>query len=345
MKTAPAHIATRQAFTLIELLVVIAIIAILIALLLPAVQQAREAARRTQCKNNLKQLGLALHNYHDIHKGFPISFTDTVSSGGPLRDGGWAWDARILPQLDQAPIFNSLNFSLPPYGKDASAGNIAAIGTMLPALKCPSDTKPDTRPINQANQYGCAAAATSSYMASAGAFDGDACDDTTSTMIQVPVRNNGLFIVNTSHNIARITDGTSNTFAVGEVTYIPNGVDGTGANYGSDRNFQFGNITTSGGPNCNQLGVNNNGSANHVRFTRHKLNGPLLNSAALQKSFHSQHIGGAQFLMADGAVRFVSENIEHTGTNWTAAPDNTNGPYGTYQRLSAISDGQVVGEF
>ena len=100
----------KKGFTLIELLVVIAIIAILIALLLPAVQQAREAARRTQCKNNLKQVGLALHNYHDVALSFPIgSNASNTNSNG---DGHWgvSWWARILPYADQAPLYNTLQF-------------------------------------------------------------------------------------------------------------------------------------------------------------------------------------------------------------------------------------------
>ncbi|MFG0295400.1 MAG: DUF1559 domain-containing protein, partial [Maioricimonas sp. JB045] len=110
------HTSRRRGFTLIELLVVIAIIAILVALLLPAVQQAREAARRSQCKNNLKQIGLALHNYHDTHGSFPpgyiaryVSATDPASAEtGP----GFAWGTMILPFLDQSPTYNQLNFSL-----------------------------------------------------------------------------------------------------------------------------------------------------------------------------------------------------------------------------------------
>src|SRR6187397_1757547 len=101
-------------FTLIELLVVIAIIAVLIALLLTAVQQAREAARRSQCKNNLKQIGLALHNYHDVANGLPQGWIGVNAMGQPFVDGGngWGWAARILPQMDQAPLYNTLNFSL-----------------------------------------------------------------------------------------------------------------------------------------------------------------------------------------------------------------------------------------
>lgn len=100
----------RRGFTLIELLVVIAIIAVLVALLLPAVQQAREAARRSSCKNNMKQLGLALHNYHDTHFSFPPGYLDQDSYGGfgfvDINQGHWAWSASLLPFLDQAPLYN-----------------------------------------------------------------------------------------------------------------------------------------------------------------------------------------------------------------------------------------------
>ena len=107
----PRRNAVARGFTLVELLVVIAIIAVLIALLLPAVQQAREAARRTQCKNNLKQIGLALHNYHDNYNALPPGWIG-VTNGGPDIYGlnGWGWASRILPQIDQSPLYNQLNF-------------------------------------------------------------------------------------------------------------------------------------------------------------------------------------------------------------------------------------------
>ena len=146
----------RKGFTLIELLVVIAIIAVLIALLLPAVQQAREAARRTQCKNNLKQIGLASHNYLDTFGRFPIN-SDGRSIAGPASGGGscggttvanFGWVARILPQFDQAPLFNQINFSdqTPnPVGNAAgwcSPNNLPATSTVLTAMLCPSNPQP-----------------------------------------------------------------------------------------------------------------------------------------------------------------------------------------------------------
>src|SRR5437868_1293601 len=152
----------NRGFTLIELLVVIAIIAILIALLLPAVQQAREAARRTQCKNHLKQLGLALHNYNDVYRVFPIGhqyrFTGWSWSGSgalPTPHGGKGWSlfAYLLPYMDQAPLYNQLNFNLSVAGVREAAGSPAGtvidggankklVASIVPWARCPSGTSP-----------------------------------------------------------------------------------------------------------------------------------------------------------------------------------------------------------
>jgi prepilin-type N-terminal cleavage/methylation domain-containing protein/prepilin-type processing-associated H-X9-DG protein len=331
----------RRAFTLIELLVVIAIIAVLIALLLPAVQQAREAARRTQCRNNLKQIGIALHNYHDSNKVFPMGFSDAVW-GSAETFGGWAWGAAILPYMDQGPLFNQFDFNATPY---SLGGNQALMATPLTAFSCASDVKPPLTPNNQGNAAGgkgTKATATTSYMGCGGPFGGDPC--MASGTIPVPdPRNIGLFAVNSSNSFRNITDGSSNVFAVGEVRWIPNGLDATGDAYGSDHQFVFGNVTTGGGPNCNNNGPTTNGVHNHVRWTSQKMNGPLLGANNLERAFHSAHTGGAHFLMCDGSVRFVSENIDHTSTNYTV--NKLNGPYGTYQRLAGINDGQVVSDF
>ena len=334
-----------RGFTLIELLVVIAIIAVLIALLLPAVQQAREAARRTQCRNNLKQIGIALHNYHDANQVFPMGLSDTVWGNSEITGDGWAWGAAILPFLDQAPLFNQFNFNTNPY---AVSGNQALGATPLAAFSCPSDIKPSVSPNNPGSAAagkGTTAVATSSYQGCGGPFEGAPClaGGSTGTVPVPDPRNIGLFLVNTCNSFRNITDGTSNVFAVGEVRWIPNGVDSTSAAYGSDRQFIYGHVTTGGGPKCDNNGVNNNGFHVHVRYTRSKMNGPLLNASNLERSFHSTHVGGAHFLMCDGSVRFVSENIDHSAANYTAAI--LNGPYGTYQRLAGINDGQIVSDF
>ncbi|MDP1798492.1 MAG: DUF1559 domain-containing protein [Planctomycetaceae bacterium] len=343
-----------RGFTLIELLVVIAIIAILIALLLPAVQQAREAARRTQCRNNLKQIGLALHNYHDNFSVFPMGYSD-VRAGNTERIGsGWSWATFILPQIDQAPLYNQFNFNTTPYANTLGATaipNQSLMATALTAFSCPSDVKPATvanngGAANVAAGQGVAAIATTSYVGSRGAFNGVHCAENAANNPQITVdaRNNGLLIVNGKRGMRDITDGTSNVFAVGEVRWIPLITDINGvANVGSVRQFIFGNITTGGGPDCVNNGPANNGPHLHLRAAHQKLNGPLLDASNLHRNFHSTHVGGAHFLMGDGAVKFVSENIENTATGYSAA--TVNGPYGTYQRLGAINDGQVVGEF
>ena len=138
----------KKGFTLIELLVVIAIIAILIALLLPAVQQAREAARRSQCKNNLKQVGLGLMNYHDVHKTLPPGVTVATGSG---VSNGLAWTYHILPFFDQAPLFKKYNSKIAYTNNTGNPNNAALSGTILTAARCPSDAGPDQDPSGNAN--------------------------------------------------------------------------------------------------------------------------------------------------------------------------------------------------
>ncbi|MDQ3331583.1 MAG: DUF1559 domain-containing protein, partial [Planctomycetota bacterium] len=286
-------------------------------------------------------------NYHDTFLRFPMGFIDTKSPNGPLLDGGWSWAAMILPQLEQGPLFQSIDFRYHPYGTASGTtappnGNTRAIATPLSVFSCPSDTKPPTTANNGANPNGTTAIATSSYMGCVGAFDGDPCDRSQPD-VRVARRNNGLLIVNVCHDFGKITDGTSNVIAVGEVSWQPiQNIGGT--NRGSERQFVLGNITTGGGPNCDLLGPTQNGSFLHLRSTRKKLNGPLV-GGDVHRAYHSEHTGGAQFLLCDGSVRFISENIEHTNTNVGTNDVNLNGPYGLYQRLAGISDGQVVSDF
>ncbi|MBA4032130.1 MAG: prepilin-type cleavage/methylation domain-containing protein [Planctomyces sp.] len=333
---------TRAAFTLIELLVVIAIIAILIALLLPAVQQAREAARRTQCRNNLKQLGLALHNYHDITNRFPIGYLDTLTTNTAAgQDGGWSWQASILAQLDQTPLYNKIDFRYHPHGKvgiGTVQSNLDVVSTPLAAFSCPSDLKPATRTMHApANNGYIENIATSSYAGVLGAFDGEPCESNGASSSSITTRNNGLFVPNTSRQIRDITDGTSNVIAVGEVTWGPGADGGQSLN-----NTLYGSVTQAGGTNCaNVAGGDTAGPFQHTRSTRKKMNGPN----GPERAFHSRHTGGAHFLFADGSVRFISENIQHDNTNFTAANPNINGPFGVYQQIAAINDGQVTGEY
>ena len=190
----------RQAFTLIELLVVIAIIAVLIALLLPAVQAAREAARRSQCVNNLKQLGLALHNYHDVNGAFPIGQLLNVATKATNNISA---QTRLLPFLEQAPLANSINFSF----TSAGAANSTALGTSVNTFLCPSDPQAvlpaGWAGTNYRVNYG------TSIVNAYGA------EDTSGVDASLPPPN-GTFFLDNLITIAGVTDGTSNTAAFSE---------------------------------------------------------------------------------------------------------------------------------
>jgi len=283
----------RRAFTLIELLVVIAIIAVLIALLLPAVQQAREAARRSQCKNNLKQIGLAIHNYHDSFNTIPPGYIDIGGSG-------WGWTAMILPQLEQAPLYNRINFNA---SWVADATNPLSI---LPALRCPSDTGGNT--VTGLSVV----AGRSNYPGVTGNSALGAYTVTTASGSAVA----GSFGQNSKRNFRDFYDGLSNAVMVGErrstnaQTSNPGG-DTIWAGISSDASAQ------------GQAYALGDCAANNTLNWKSQLAGGNLSG------YSSFHVGGGQFLMGDGAVRFISENI------------NTS----TYANLASINDGNVIGDF
>ena len=191
----------RQGFTLIELLVVIAIIAVLIALLLPAVQQAREAARRTQCRNNLHQIGLALHNYHDTHSTFPPA---SVNLGASSGNSPWtAWGALILPFMDETALYNAVNFGRPMMDNCA---NTTVSNSLLMQYACPSQPAP-TIERAEGGPHGRSC----SYVVNAGSTHlagRNATMDVTA----------GPFKCDSRVRMRDVRDGTSNTIAVGEST-------------------------------------------------------------------------------------------------------------------------------
>jgi prepilin-type N-terminal cleavage/methylation domain-containing protein/prepilin-type processing-associated H-X9-DG protein len=278
----------RRGFTLIELLVVIAIIAILIALLLPAVQQAREAARRTQCRNNLKQMGLALHNYHDNHQVFPGAFVSHRVVGGTANAShGWSWAVFIMPFLDQGPLYNEINPGMtqiqhPDYEFQGNVWDTAAsrpiTQTPLSVYRCPSDRG---RAIN--NQRGNFA--TSNYV---GVY-GSHADAGTHTG-----RGNGLMWTNSDIGIRDVGDGTSNVIIIGERAFTNSAATGR-----PWRGAIWAGTSSSIGAGW---------AATHRGFwgppSTHCIN------CANEWAFSSLHTGGAHFLLADGSVRFVSENVD-----------------------------------
>jgi prepilin-type N-terminal cleavage/methylation domain-containing protein len=338
----------NRGFTLIELLVVIAIIAVLIALLLPAVQQARAAARRTQCKNNLKQIGLALHNYVDVYGSLPMGYVDRGTPNGPTNmDGGWAWASMILPMIDQAPLYNKFNFSYFPHGDNGGtsivAQNSALCSTVQPAFSCPSDLKDTVMSMHATTGYGhIPNMATSSYMGNAGPFSTrpntgsgtSPADLVNNIAVEADFIKLGMFSFNRCVKFRDVTDGLSNAFLVGECAAQLHSNQGISA-----RNAMlYGSIVIGGGANAANDAIATAQLWQHVRGTQNKLNSP----GSLWKSFGSGHEGGGQFVMGDGAVRFISENIDHTNSLWANKPLP---PWGTYQNLSAIADGTPLGEF
>lgn len=348
----------RMGFTLIELLVVIAIIAILVALLLPAVQQAREAARRTQCRNNLKQIGLAMHNYHDVHRIFPIGHqwrpagapSATLPNGaGTPRGSGWGWSAYLLPFLDGAPLYDKFNFSVSVADCSTAYGapnytyvgntNRPLVGTPMPWARCPSSIAPAVFGWGTAVEPNYLNLAVTSYKACTGAYNGGHG--------RVPEQGalwaNGMFFRDSNIRIRDVRDGTSNTIMVGEsnwATWLPPG-----------NNTQFG-ARLYGVVNP-KTGVANSGSNVLLSQAFYPMNPPPTLGGTVSESFHSLHTGGVFFLFGDGSVHFISENIQHTQHDWdpsvttTSAFDAGNGGvgFGLYQRLAARNDGLVVGDY
>jgi prepilin-type N-terminal cleavage/methylation domain-containing protein len=335
---------SRYAFTLIELLVVIAIIAILIALLLPAVQQARESARRTQCKNNLKQIGLAMHNYHDVYGQFPLNYEATRNPDGNGRGRtSVSWITASLPYFEQAALYQTVNFN-DLSGNSYNTLNNAAAQTVraqkLTAFMCPSNPQQAINPYagNYAdngpwhgNGDSDIQAARTDYVGNMGwVFTGWKDCGTDVPQGNAPwvtpdqhyngaadnlPRFGGVFWWMGTAKIADIVDGTSNTVGVFENHH-----------WNASKRFP-------GEPNRAAAWFTPIGAIDTmhkpINFAPDDVPGGNGGDDTRCSSFSSTHVGGAQCVMADGSVRFLSENISRV----------------VYQGLATRAGGEVIGEF
>lgn len=299
---------SRRGFTLIELLVVIAIIAVLIALLLPAVQQAREAARRTQCKNNMKQLGLAIHNYHDIYLTFQMGAFEGYACNAPRM----SFAPPLFPQMDQANLFTTMTAWLATAGNTqlyawAPSATGANRDSRIPGLICPSD------PNGGTIQSGIGEGVRGNYLAVTGGTD---CNTIPTT---------GVFGPSTSPitRMRDVVDGLSNTIMSGEMVVPSNTSDKRGGIFNACQANSF--ISTAYPPNSTVPDNVQSGLCGNTVFT------PCVNAVGnnFNASSRSMHVGGAHQLLGDGSVRFVSNNI--------------NTP--TFNALGTRAGNEVLGDF
>ena len=318
-----------RGFTLVELLVVIAIIGVLIALLLPAVQQAREAARRMSCTNNLKQIALAMHNYHDTYLTFPSGCMATSNNADPPSGPQmWGWGVLILPQIEQNNLYDSLSPNtrrLVDVLNDTT--DRVLVQRPIAAYRCPSDTTKDTlQGTPQTMDFDGTAGVgtnffggTSNYIG-AGAFAATDLID----------RPSGPFFRNSETGFKDMADGASNTFLVGERDYECSA--GTWAGVRND-----------GGPGPRGT----NYVMGRVSIPLNNFTNPTGNNGCCE-GFSSPHPGGALFAYGDGRVAFVSENIDFNNSNATVGDNQglsgnfNQANLGVYQRFGLMNDGQSV---
>ena len=366
----------KRGFTLIELLVVIAIIAVLVSLLLPAVQQAREAARRTQCKNNLKQIGLAFHNYENTYSRFAPAIVLVVADSGLNFDIGegvdnqpdgkqdmniHSWTEFILPYMDQQNLYNAINFSVPQaFGPGGTAPlvnpnggnyvgqqNFAVLGSaVVPTYICPSAPHgSNTTGLYEDDWLAGSTSAGQYYhsggvldyvsMASGGIFN-DGVYSTTGGFLDIEAGDGGPF--STGLKISQVSDGLSNTIMLGEgsapdkkiwhngkaISDLSDERIGYMGNAWSDWQMSTGRFIRGVTPDSFQLAPVPGGTRTRVRN-----DGSCTINCCNMWTFYSFHTGGAHFVLGDGSVRFISQNIALS----------------TMQGLYFVSDGQAIGEF
>lgn len=333
----PQSARSSRGFTLIELLVVIAIIAILIALLLPAVQQAREAARRSQCQNNLKQIGLALHNYHDAMRCFPVAST---------WQGAPNWRIFILPYIDQAPLYNALAISGGGFQAHAGfSGNTILYSAVVPVYVCPSSRFGVRNPTDLTlsdDSSGTQVSMVIDYVGISGATPDPAGRSSVCTgdfMYQsASYCKNGMLTSFESQKIRDCIDGTSNTLVIAEQSGSVNGTERSANSLGPW--FSWGNLGSTQLnadtplPLTASVGSAYPGGITTVRYAPNAFfqSGaptPAASPFSCNTVTNSFHEGGIHGLLTDGSVRFISENID----------------FPTYLKLCVRDDGNVIGEY
>jgi prepilin-type N-terminal cleavage/methylation domain-containing protein/prepilin-type processing-associated H-X9-DG protein len=271
----------RSAFTLIELLVVIAIVAVLIGLLLPATQKVRESASRIQCKNNLHQLGIALHAYHDRTGAFPAGYLSELDSSGAEKGPGWGWAAALLGEVEQDNLSRQIDFTR----TVTDPANAAACTTFLKLFWCPSEHLVETFPVADANGQPLGNVAHGNYVGING--NGGVTDHAAD--------NDGVFLRNRRFRIADITDGLSNTLFVGERCTSMSYTTWTGAVPGAV-------VISQRDPN----GIEGAAALVLSHCGPHLPNNPEVTDADATASFHPQ---GVNFLLGDGSVRSIGNTI------------------------------------
>lgn len=324
----------RFGFTLIELLVVIAIIAVLIALLLPAVQQAREAARRTQCKNGMRQMGLALHNYHDVYDRLPIGAqADPIVSAAAGQNDRPNWRVAIFPQMDQAALFNQLSFNYT-HGFTApySGPNVILQGLTVPGWNCPSSPCPRTCTAGTEPCWNGGNPQLADYVGIGGAAPdpgGRTTVISTSNYDGGLYSSNGLLSGANSVKFSAAIDGLSNTLMVGEnsdfTTSGTSKIDIRSNYYGAWSGFTVPNNPWTGSPDSWSTGITT------VRYPINTQGTPAgaVHTWEANLPLRSAHVGGAHVVMGDGSARFLSNNLD----------------LNTLLKLGAMDDGTVAGDF
>ncbi|QDU28007.1 Type II secretion system protein G precursor [Anatilimnocola aggregata] len=331
------HRRTLAGFTLVELLVVIAIIGVLVALLLPAVQTAREAARRTQCKNHFKQLGLALHNYHDIHKILPpaIQFWngDDARTSDNMRPN---WVILILPYMEQLPLYESFDFN----ETISHANNRTQRGTKIAGMLCPSDG------FNRTKFKGLTTEEGDNWQRGNYAANGHA--DFIQNNGFSDDKRRGVMGVNVSLRFSQITDGLTNALMAGEVRSGLTDEDRRGTwamgTAGACALFKHGCGGDANGPNAPYPESDDIEGCDILYTTpgEKRLNSQRMGcwrtcNASQQATVRSQHPGGTVILMCDGSVHFISETVETTGEGVACST-----PEAIWDRLISSGDGEVV---